>query len=115
VYLAKTPVWTPVALKVLPREFARDEDRVAGFEREARAVAALRSSRDCVLYEIGELDAVRYLPWNMSRQEPAGELLAVRYRLDRLIDYTTQIADALEHAHASGHSPSRYQAPRTSW
>jgi len=42
VYLAQDArLGRRVALKVLPAEFARDQDRVARFEREARAVAAL--------------------------------------------------------------------------
>jgi serine/threonine protein kinase len=62
VYLAQDArLGRRVALKVLPTEFARDEDRVARFEREARAVAALSHPGIAVLYEIGEADAVRYL------------------------------------------------------
>jgi serine/threonine protein kinase len=98
VYLAQDArLGRRVALKVLPTEFARDEDRVARFEREARAVAALSHPGIAVLYEIGEADAVRYLAMEYvegrSLQE---ELAAGPLSLDRLIDYTTQIADALE-------------------
>ena len=104
VYLAQDArLGRRVALKVLPTEFARDEDRVARFEREARAVAALSHPGIAVLYEIGEADAVRYLAMEYvegrSLQE---ELAAGPLSLDRLIDYTTQIADALEHAHRRG-------------
>jgi len=104
VYLAQdVRLGRPVALKVLPTEFARDEDRVARFEREARAVAALSHPAIAVLYEIGEADAVRYLAMEYvegrSLQE---ELAAGPLSVDRLLDYTTQIADALEHAHRRG-------------
>jgi len=104
VYLAQDArLGRRVALKVLPTEFARDEDRVARFEREARAVAALSHPGIAVLYEIGEADAVRYLAMEYvegrSLQE---ELAAGPLSVDRLIDYTTQIADALEHAHRRG-------------
>ncbi len=104
VYLAQDArLGRRVALKVLPTEFARDEDRVARFEREARAVAALSHPGIAVLYEIGEADAVRYLAMEYvegrSLQE---ELAAGPLTLDCLIDYTTQIADALEHAHRRG-------------
>src|ERR1700730_12600317 len=61
VYLAEdSRLGRRVALKVLPTEFAVDQDKVARFEREARAVAALSHPGIAVLYEIGEMDAIRY-------------------------------------------------------
>jgi TolB-like protein/predicted Ser/Thr protein kinase len=104
VYLAQDArLGRRVALKVLPTEFARDEDRVTRFEREARAVAALSHPGIAVLYEIGEADAIRYLAmeyvegWSLQEELAVGPL-----SVDRLLDYTTQIADALEHAHRRG-------------
>jgi serine/threonine protein kinase/tetratricopeptide (TPR) repeat protein len=92
-----------VALKVLPTEFARDEDRVARFEREARAVAALSHPGIAVLYEIGQVDDTRYLAMEYVEGRSLQEQLALG-PLSRgcLIDYATQIAGALEHAHGRG-------------
>src|SRR5262249_20649896 len=42
-----------VAIKVLPERFAEDADRVARFEREARAVAALAHPNILVLHDVG--------------------------------------------------------------
>lgn len=104
VYLAQDArLGRRVALKVLPAEFALDQDRVARFEREARAVASLSHPGIAVLYEIGQVDTTRYLAMeyvegkNLQEQCAAGPLST-----DCLIDYTTQIADALEHAHRRG-------------
>lgn len=37
-----------VALKVLPEKFARDTERMARFEREAKVLASLNPSQHCV-------------------------------------------------------------------
>src|SRR6188768_4264117 len=42
-----------VALKVLPGEFAQDRGRLAAFEREARAAAALNHPNILVVFEVG--------------------------------------------------------------
>ena len=92
-----------VALKVLPTEFARDEERVARFEREARAVAALSHPGIAVLYEIGQVDGVRYLAMEYVEGRSLQEQLALSpLSKGCVIDYTTQVASALEHAHGRG-------------
>jgi serine/threonine protein kinase len=92
-----------VALKVLPTEFARDEERVARFEREARAVAALSHPGIAVLYEIGQVDGVRYLAMEYVEGRSLQEQLALGpLSKGCVIDYTTQVASALEHAHGRG-------------
>jgi len=48
-----TKLGRDVALKVLPAALARDPERMARFEREARAVAALNDPRIGQLYDVG--------------------------------------------------------------
>jgi serine/threonine protein kinase len=92
-----------VALKVLPTEFARDEERVARFEREARAVAALSHPGIAVLYEIGQVDGMRYLAMEYVEGRSLQEQLALGpLSKGCVIDYATQVASALEHAHGRG-------------
>ena len=92
-----------VALKVLPTEFARDEERIARFEREARAVAALSHPGIAVLYEIGQVDGMRYLAMEYVEGRSLQEQLALGpLSKGCVIDYTTQVASALEHAHGRG-------------
>jgi TolB-like protein/predicted Ser/Thr protein kinase/Flp pilus assembly protein TadD len=92
-----------VALKVLPTEFALDEERIARFEREARAVAALSHPGIAVLYEIGEADGIHYLAMEFVEGRPLQDQLALGpLSRESLIDYIVQIADALEHAHCRG-------------
>jgi len=92
-----------VALKILPMEFARDQDRISRFEREARAVAALSHPGIAVLYEIGDEHGTHYLAMEFVEGRTLGEQLALGpLSRDCLTDYTVQIADALEHAHGRG-------------
>jgi serine/threonine protein kinase len=92
-----------VALKILPAEFARDEDRIVRFERETRAVAALNHPGIAVLYEIGEHQGTHYLAMEFVVGRPLREQLALGpLSREPLTHYTIQIADALEHAHGRG-------------
>src|SRR3982750_2515227 len=45
-----------VAIKVLPSIFARDPDRLARFEREARAVEAINHPNILAVHDIGSAD-----------------------------------------------------------
>ena len=42
-----------VAVKVLPESFAKDEDRLRRFEREARAASALSDPHIVTVYDVG--------------------------------------------------------------
>src|SRR5512147_621627 len=62
VYLARdTRLGREVALKVLPADTARDPDRLARFEREARAVAALNHPNIVTLHGIEEIEGERVI------------------------------------------------------
>jgi serine/threonine protein kinase len=50
-----------IALKVLPSDMAGDPDRLARFQREARAVAALNHPNVVTLYSVEESDGVHFL------------------------------------------------------
>ncbi len=61
VYRARdTKLDREVAIKVLPEEFAQDADRLARFEREAKAVAALSHPNILAIHDFGNEDGIVY-------------------------------------------------------
>ncbi len=103
VYLAEdSRLGRRVALKVLPPEFAGNSDRIARFEREARAVAALSHPGIAVLYEIGESGKIHYLAMEYVEGSGLQEQLNETLSTESIVDYGVQIADALDHAHSRG-------------
>ncbi len=91
------------AVKILRAELARHSDFRKRFLREARAVAALNHPGIAMIYEAGEsFDrlylAMEFVPGRTLKQELDSGPVAS----SRLIDYSLQIAGALDHAHARG-------------
>src|SRR5262249_54983105 len=92
-----------VAIKVLPDSLADDHERIARFEREARACSALSHPHICSLYDIGYQDGIHYLVLEYLN----GETLAERLKkwpqpLSEMLRHASQIADALSQAHLRG-------------
>ena len=98
VYKARdTKLGREVAIKVLPEAFARDKERLARFEREARLLASLNHPNIATLFDLQESDGVHFLVLELV----PGETLAERIRLGRIpieeaLPYFKQIAEALE-------------------
>ena len=92
-----------VAIKVLPRAFTNDPERLARFEREARLLAALNHPNIGAIYGLEEADGVRGLVLEFV----PGETLAARLHrgpipLTEALTIARQIADALDAAHEKG-------------
>jgi serine/threonine protein kinase len=104
VYRARdTRLGRQVALKTLPAGVAADADRLARFDREARALAALNHPSIGAIYGLEEAEGMRVLVLELVE----GETLADRIRrgalpADEALRVATQIADALDAAHAQG-------------
>src|SRR5213592_2265486 len=95
VYRAKdTKLDREVAIKILPEAFARDPERLARFEREAKALASLNHPNIAQIYGVEERALVMELV--------EGETLSGPLPLNTALNYARQIADALEAAHDKG-------------
>ena len=79
VYQARdTRLGRDVALKILPDLFAKDDDRLARFEREARALAALNHPNIAQLYGVEESSGRRALVMEFVPGRTLEQILATR-------------------------------------
>jgi serine/threonine-protein kinase len=109
-----TKLGREVALKVLPEEFAKDPDRMARFEREAKVLASLNHPNIATLYELetvsggdGVTDSETAQSTFLAMELVEGEDLSERIErgpipIDEAILIALQIAAALEAAHEQG-------------
>jgi len=92
-----------VALKVLPEEFARDTNRMARFEREAKLLASLNHPNIATIHGLEDSGGIRALVMELVE----GPTLADRIRqgpipMDEALPIARQICEALEYAHERG-------------
>ena len=81
-----------VAIKVLPGDFSRDDDRLRRFEQEAKATSALNHPNILTVYDIGEHEGAPFIVAELLEGEE------LRRRLDegpiplrKATDYARQI------------------------
>jgi serine/threonine-protein kinase len=92
-----------VALKVLPERFAQDPERLARFEREAQAVAALAHPNILVLYDVGAGQGVSYAVTELLEGENLRRCLSrapLPWR--KAVEIAAAVAEGLAAAHARG-------------
>jgi serine/threonine-protein kinase len=104
VYCARdTKLDRDVAIKVLPEAFARDAERMARFQREARVLASLNPPNIASIYGLEDSDSTRALVMALVE----GPTLADRIKagpipVDETVRIAKQTASALEYAHERG-------------
>ena len=99
VYRARDPRLDPeVAIKILPEGFARDPERLARFEREARVLASLNHPNIAAIHGFEQADGVPFLVLELV----PGETLKGPLPVDDALAIARQIAEALEAAHGKG-------------
>jgi len=89
-----------VAIKVLPDEFAKDADRVARFQREAKLLASLNHTNIAAIHGLEEAEGTNFIVLELVE----GQTLAERTKaapipVEESLKLALQIAEALEVAH----------------
>jgi len=92
-----------VAIKTLPANFALDQERAARFQQEAEVLASLNHPNIAGIYELIEVEGLKYLVLEFVDGETlAGRLERGSLPLDEALQVSKQIAAALEAAHELG-------------
>jgi len=92
-----------VALKFLPEQMAQNTQLTERFQREARAASALNHPNICTIHAIEQVDGQNFLVMELLEGQTLAHMLGrVTFTMDKLLPIATQIADALESAHAKG-------------
>src|SRR6202041_2285263 len=104
VYSARdTQLGRTVALKVLPRKFSSDSERLSRFQREARVLASLNHPNVATIYGLEQSTSTHALVMELVEGQP----LADRIRpgpipVEEALRIAKQISEALEYAHEHG-------------
>jgi serine/threonine protein kinase len=98
-----TRLQRPVALKFLPAEFTRDEERKRRFFQEARAACAVNHPAIAQVYDVDEVDGASFIAMELVAGKTVRKLVEDR-ELDLLgaLEIAGQVAGGLARAHEAG-------------
>ncbi len=92
-----------VAVKLLPRELAQNDQLRARFEREAKTVSSLKHPNICTLFDVGHEGDIHFLVLELIEGESlASRLTRGALSPEQVPRYGAEIADALDYAHQQG-------------
>ena len=104
VYLARDEsLDRSVALKILPPDLVKNEERVRRFVQEAKSASSLSHPNIVTIHEIGEADGVHFIAMEFVKGSTLKDLIhAKKTDLRTLIRYLAQAAEGVAKAHAAG-------------
>lgn len=90
-----------VAVKVLRPQYADDAEFVERFRREARSAASLSHPNVVNIYDVGQENGMDYIVMEYIPGENLKSIIKKEapFSVRKALDYTKQIAEALNHAH----------------
>ena len=92
-----------VAVKFLPDDVSADPEAIQRFQREARVISNLNHPHICTLYDIGIHEHRQFMVMELLDGQPLKDRIARgALALDELLELGSQMADALDAAHAQG-------------
>ena len=92
-----------VAVKVLTTEFARDDEALERFRREARLASSLNHPHICTIHDFGEEGGHFYIVMELLEGQTLRSLMqSGPLEIDRALELAIQVADALDAAHDRG-------------
>jgi len=95
-----TKLGRDVAIKVLPEQFAREPERLARFQREAKMLAALNHPNIAAIYGLEQSGSTHYLVMELVKGPTLAErILGGPVPVDETLPIAKQVADAVEYAH----------------
>ncbi len=98
-----TKLGREVAIKTLPEEFAKDADRLARFEREAKLLASLNHPNIGAIHGFEEDNGTHFLVLELVEGDTlADQIKRGAIPVEESLKLALQIAEALETAHEKG-------------
>jgi eukaryotic-like serine/threonine-protein kinase len=92
-----------VALKFIPDNLAGDPKSLERFTREARAASLLNHPNICIIHGIEDNDGHPFIVMEKLEGESLKQAIAGHaMKIDRVLDISIQVADALAASHAKG-------------
>ncbi len=91
-----------VALKILPREYNSNDERVKRFQLEARAISVLNHPNIVTIHDVGSFEGINYIATEYVEGKTLRELIGSGLNVKEVLAIIIQACEALSAAHKAG-------------